>query len=316
MKPLVSMRAALGDDELLGKALPGDSWRAWKIVLIALMGERLTPREREVWRELTGGREVEPGAMAEESYIAVGRRSGKTQTAATAAVYLAALCDHSDRLAAGERAVLPLLSATQWQAARCSNLIRGIFAQAPALSGLIESETADTIRLSTSVDLETRPASFRTIRGATACGFILDELAYWHVEGTKNPDSEILAAARPALATLGGPIIAVSSPSAKRGVMWDSYRRDYGADGDPAVVVVNASSERMNPCIDMSVVRRAYSSDPASAASEYGAQFRSDIAGFLDFEVVDGAVDRGVLVRPPRAGVDYRSGCDMSGREP
>ena len=77
MRKLVSMRAALGDDELLGKALPGDSWSAWKIVLTAIMGERLTPQEREVWRELTG-REVEPGAMAEESYIAVGRRSGKT----------------------------------------------------------------------------------------------------------------------------------------------------------------------------------------------------------------------------------------------
>jgi hypothetical protein len=61
------------------------------------------------------------------------------------------------------------------------------------------------------------------------------------------------------------------------------------------------------------VVKRAYSRDAVSAAGEYGAQFRSDISGFLDFEVVDGAVDRGVLVRPPRAGIAYRSGCDMSG---
>ena len=169
------------------------------------------------------------------------------------------------------------------------------------------------LRLRNGVDIECRPASFRSIRGASACGFILDELAYWHVEGTKNPDSEILAAARPALATLGGPIIAVSSPYAKRGELWSAFKRDYGPDGDPGIAVINAPSERMNPCIDMAVVKRAYSRDPQSAASEYGAQFRSDVAGFLDFEVVDGAVDRGVLVRPPRAGVDYRSGCDMSG---
>jgi hypothetical protein len=29
VRKLISMRAALGDDELLGKALKGDSWRAW-----------------------------------------------------------------------------------------------------------------------------------------------------------------------------------------------------------------------------------------------------------------------------------------------
>src|SRR6516225_3149980 len=107
VKKLVSMRAALGDDDLLGKALRGSSWSAWRTILIAIMGERLTDDERKVWSELTGGREVEPLSPADESFICVGRRSGKTQTAATAAVYLAALCDHSSRLAAGERATLP-----------------------------------------------------------------------------------------------------------------------------------------------------------------------------------------------------------------
>jgi hypothetical protein len=313
MKKLVTMRQALSDHELLGHALEGDSWEPWKIVLIAVMGERLTSRERPVWSELTGGREVEPGAPAEETFIAVGRRSGKTLTAATAAVYLAGLVDYGDKLAAGERAVLPLLSATQWQASRCFNFIRGIFAQAPALTGLIESETADALRLRNGVDIECRPASFRTIRGATAVAFIMDELAYWHVEGTKNPDAEILNAARPALSTLGGPLLAISSPYAKRGELWNAYRSHYGPEGDPQIVVINAPSERMNPTIDATVVKRAYSRDPVSAAGEYGAQFRSDISGFLDFEVVDGAVDRGVLVRPPRPGIAYRSACDMSG---
>jgi hypothetical protein len=92
------MRAALGDDELLGKALKGDSWRAWRIVLTAAMGEALTDDERVVWRELTGGREREPGVMVEEFHAICGRRSGKTKAVSTAAVYLAALCDHSDKL--------------------------------------------------------------------------------------------------------------------------------------------------------------------------------------------------------------------------
>jgi hypothetical protein len=313
VKPKVSMRRALADDDLLGKALKGDSWFAWRIVLIAVMGERLEPDEREVWRELTGGRDREPGVMAEETFIAVGRRSGKTQTAATAAVYLAALCDYSDRLAAGERAVLPLLSATQWQAARCLGFIRGIFTQAPALAGLIESETSDALRLRNGVDLETRPANFRNIRGASICAAVLDELAFWHVEGTRNPDTEIVAALRPALSTMRAPLLAISSPYAKRGVMWDAYRRHYGPDGDDRIVIVNAPSERMNPLIDKAVIARAYARDPQSAASEFCASFRSDVSNFIDYEIVAALVDVGVTVRPPRPSLGYRAAVDMSG---
>ena len=251
MKPLVSMRAALGDDDLLGKALKGESWSAWRTMLIAAMGEPLLDDERQVFAELTGGREREPGEPVEEFHAVVGRRSGKTKAAATAAVYLAALCDHSGQLAAGERAVLPLLSATTWQASRAFNLIRGVFMGAPALAGLIEGETAGELRLRNAVDILCRPASFRTIRGATAIGFVADEVGFWYsAEQARNPDTEIFNAMRPALATLGGPLLVVSSPYAKRGELWNAFKRDYGFDGDPKIVVINASSRRMNPTLE------------------------------------------------------------------
>jgi hypothetical protein len=83
---------------------------------------------------------------------------------------------------------------------------------------------------------------------ATAIAFIADEVGFWfNAEQARNPDSEILAAARPALATLGGPLICVSSPYAKRGELWNAYKRDYGPDGDPKIIVINAPSRRMNP---------------------------------------------------------------------
>jgi hypothetical protein len=314
VRKLVSMRAALSDDDLLGKALPGESWRSWRVLLIALMGEALTDGERAIFAELTGGREAEPCELVEEFHAVVGRRSGKTRAAATLATYLAALCDHADRLAPGERAVLPILSATQWQATRCFHLIRGIFAEAPALAALIVGETADTVRLSTSVDVECRPANFRSIRGATAIAFVCDEVGFWYsAEQARNPDHEIFAAARPALATLGGPLIVVSSPHGKRGELWNAFKRDYGVDGDPKILVVNASSRRMNPTLSEAVVNRAYERDAQAASSEFGGQFRTDVSGFLDFQLVDAAVDRGCLVRPPQREIDYRSACDPSG---
>ena len=47
----VTMRAALEDPELLGTVLAGDSWRAWRILLIAAMGEALTDDERMIFHE-------------------------------------------------------------------------------------------------------------------------------------------------------------------------------------------------------------------------------------------------------------------------
>jgi hypothetical protein len=69
MKKLTTMREALSDPALLADALPGLSWRAWRILLIAAAGERLTPAERRTFRELTG-REREPGEMVEVFFCA------------------------------------------------------------------------------------------------------------------------------------------------------------------------------------------------------------------------------------------------------
>ena len=41
------MRRALSDPALLGAVLAGESWRAWKILLVALMGEALRRARRQ-----------------------------------------------------------------------------------------------------------------------------------------------------------------------------------------------------------------------------------------------------------------------------
>ena len=51
---------------------------------------------------------------------------------------------------------------------------------------------------------------------------LADECAFWLSEESVNPDVEILNAARPALATTQGPLIAISSPYARRGALWDT----------------------------------------------------------------------------------------------
>src|SRR4029077_16712785 len=56
MIPRVALREALSDPNLLGAAIAGDSWRSWRALLIAAMGEELSEDEGEIFSHLTGRR--------------------------------------------------------------------------------------------------------------------------------------------------------------------------------------------------------------------------------------------------------------------
>ncbi len=312
MKTIMTMRAALEHPEIFGTVLAGKSWSAWRVLLIAAMGEELTEPEREIFRQLTG-REYEPKTRCEEFWAIVGRRGGKTRAIAVLAAYIAALCDWSDVLAPGERATLPIVSASLWQAGKAHQYLSGIFSTVPALKKLKIGETSDTISLSTRVDIECRPASFRTIRGGTAVAIIADEAAFWRSDDTRNPDSEILNGARPMLATTGGMLAVISSPYARTGEVFSTFKRDYGAAGDPKILVAKAASRVMNPSLPASVVERAYIRDPAAASAEYGAEFRTDIETFIAVEAVEAAVIPGRFESARIGGFEYRAFVDAAG---
>ena len=91
--PLCTLRRALSDPKLLGTCSQRDSWLAWRMLLIAAMGEALSDDERTIFKRLTG-REREPLQRVSELTFVVGRRGGKSRALAMLAVYVAALCQH------------------------------------------------------------------------------------------------------------------------------------------------------------------------------------------------------------------------------
>jgi hypothetical protein len=312
LRKLVTMREALASDGYFGRLLAGDSWAAWRALLIAIVGEELTEDERGVFEGLTG-REREPLEPVEEFWAVIGRRGGKTRSMAVLAAYIAGCVDHRDTLAPGERGALPILAASMAQASQAFNFVSGIFATAPNLKDLLENETADTISLASGVDITIRPASFRTIRGITAVAAIADEIAFWRSDDSANPDTEILRALRPALATTGGLLAAISSPHAKRGELYSTFKRHYGPTGHQSILVAKAPSRAMNPSLSQRVVERAYEEDPEAASAEYGAEFRGDLAIFVGRDAIEACVATGVLVRAPIDGVTYFGFVDPSG---
>jgi hypothetical protein len=110
----------------------------------------------------------------------------------------------------------------------------------------------------------------------------------------------------------GALLLGISSPYARRGVLWERYHQHYGHDGDP-VLVWQADTRSMNPTVSEETIEQAYRDDPASAAAEHGALFRSDIEGFLDPAWLDGAVVEGLHEIPPVPGTSYTAYADPSG---
>ena len=60
LRKIISMREALADPRYFGLLLSDDSWAAWRILLIAIVGEELSDDERVMFKALTG-RDREPG---------------------------------------------------------------------------------------------------------------------------------------------------------------------------------------------------------------------------------------------------------------
>jgi hypothetical protein len=115
------------------------------------------------------------------------------------------------------------------------------------------------------------------------------------------------------MATIPGALLlGISTPYARRGALWEAYRRHYGRDGDP-VLVWQADTRTMNPTVDPRVIDAAYETDAATAGAEYGAQFRRDIESFVDREALDAVVIPGRRELPPVAGVSYVAFVDPSG---
>src|SRR5262245_37711091 len=295
-----------------GTALKGESWTAWRTLLIAAMGEPLTDDERALFKQLTG-REREPEDRVDELVAIVGRRGGQSRAMAVLATYIAGLCDHTDALSPGERGILLCVALDQKVAKIILDYAQANFERSPILRQLIANRTADTLELSNGISFEVRPASFRKLRGPTYVAVIADELAFWFTETSySNPDVEVLAAVRPALLTTRGMLVLASSPYAKSGVLWDTVRKHYGSESAADILVAKGTSRDFNPTLAQSEIDRALASDRARNTAEYLAEFRCDVEGFVALEVVEACLGD-YRERLPVSNHFYRAFVDPSG---
>ena len=314
MKKIVTMRRALEDPAYFGgpEMMGGESWAGWRSILLAIVGEPLTPAELATFQALTG-RDASPVQPVSEFWGIIGRRGGKSRAMGTLAAYLSGCIDHRGVLAPGQRGRLPIIAMSKDQADEVFNYILGAFEHSVALRPLIEKPLDRTLSLTSKIDIQVRALSFRSLRGATNIGVIADEIAYWRSDESANPDAEIIGALRPSLATTKGPLIGISSPYAKRGVLWQAFVKDYGPEGRASRLVAKAPTLALNPDIDPDFLADQYADDPVAAAAEYGAEWRDDISAFISADVVNRVTIQNRTEIPPEAGINCTAFVDVGG---
>jgi len=309
---LVDPVTALSDPQLLAPMLPGiesGSWDSWLVVVRGLYGLPMTDGQAALWRELTD-REP-PSAPLRQAYALVGRRGGKTDISAALTLYETCLRDWSGIAAPGERIVGAVVAADRRQAGQAMRYLVGGLEASPMLCNLIERQTTESVELSGGLELAVMTASHRSIRGRSFAVLVADELGHWYAEGA-SPDAEILRAAEPSLSLTNGLLLGISTPHRRDGVLYSRYKRYFGKD-DPRAVVVQAPSRRMNPRLPQSVVDSALAEDEPAGRSEYLAEWRDDLASFVDRTLVDSLIRPGLHERPRDVKKSYRGFVDVSG---
>lgn len=308
----ISIDEALSDPALFGAAL-GDitSWQAHRIVLKAAFGIELNRDEARAFASVAGSRSP-PKQRVRELWAIVGRRGGKSRIAALIACYIALFVRH--QLAPGERGLCLILAATTEQAKVVFNYALAFLEASPVLSSEIDDIVADEIRLRNGVTIAVHPNSFRSIRGRTLLCCIFDEISFWRDDTSATPDSEVYTAVLPSLATCNGLLVGISSPYRKTGLLYQKHKQFFGISDDDTLVV-QGSSKTFNPSLTDAVIAAQRLADPVASASEWDAEFRADLVGFLDDATIDRAVDRSrpLELAPRPHPAFYRAFVDPSG---
>ncbi|WP_352653719.1 terminase family protein [Mesorhizobium sp. M0317] len=308
----LSILAASADPNLFGRWFRRrETWEVWFAFLAALFGLPMEEEQAALYRHHTG-RTALPTAASSEAWLVVGRRGGKSFVMALVAVYLACFRQYHQYLQPGERATILVIAADRKQARTIMRYVDGLLNNIPLLKSKVENQTTESVDLNNAVTIEVGTASHRSTRGYTFAAVLCDEIAFWRTDDSAEPDYAILDAIRPGMATIpGAMLICASSPYARRGALWDAFRRHWAAEGAP--LVWRAATREMNPSVPQSLIDEATERDAASARAEYMAEFRADMEMLLTREAVAACVSPGIRERGPTRRHRYFAFVDPSG---
>jgi hypothetical protein len=261
---------------------------AQETVLRAIYALPMSDEGRDLYRACTG-RQVPPVAPFGEVTVIAGARSGKdSRIAAPIVCYEALFGGHECHLARGERGVVALVAQDQRATRIAFSYIRDYLTKSTLLASMVEEVLASEISLTNGLTIACFPCTLRSLRGWSIPAAVMDELAFYRLEGQSDSDVEVQASIRRGMIAFPTTrLVKISTPYMKGGVLYEDFTRGFGQD-DPDLLVWRASSLVMNPSLRAARLEREHRLDPSRFAREYEAEFAEDVDAFLPVAWVDG----------------------------
>ncbi len=297
------------DPQLLGLLLS----EAQETLLSAIYGLPLSRAMQEMFFACTG-RQDNTGHGFGETTVVAGARAGKdSRIAAPIVCYEAIFGGHDKNLAKGERAIIPLVAQDQRATKVAFGYIRDYLTGSKLLESMVDEVLSLEIQLTNRVRITCFPSTQRSLRGWSIPAAVLDELAFFRMEGSADSDAEIQASIRRGMLNFPAPrLVKISTPYMKSGVLYDDFKRYFGQDSLD-VLVWRAPSALMNPSLKTERLERERRLDPDRFSREYEAEFAEDLENFLPSAWVENALVPGRHELPEHDSVRYVAAVDPSG---
>jgi hypothetical protein len=191
--------------------------------------------------------------------------------------------------------------------------ILGMLEGSDYLANFIDAVRQDEIDLRNGITFSIFPCSLKSVRGFAVPVAILDELAFFRVEGV-NVDKEVIDSIRPAQAQFpNAKLIKISSPYGKAGELYRDFATRHQR---PDLLCFRATSAQMNPTLRQEFLDNERARDPEFFDREYLAQFADGLSAAFSRESVEACVISDRRELPPVRTISYTAAVDPSGGGP
>jgi hypothetical protein len=262
-------------------------------ILKSTYGLELNEAESEIYRRATG-RDYVAREQREITTLA-GRRGGKSAKIGARIALYEAFRDH--RLPRGERAYVLLIASSLEQAEIAYDYICKDIRSSSILLKKIARFRKNEIVLKNGITICCCTCSSISVRGRSVVAAICDEVCFWRNEVTSvHCDEEVLAALRPAMIQFQkSKLIKISTPHAKRGVIWEEYRRRAELN----YPIFQLATLEMNPDVPAELLEQERERSLERFKREFLAEFTDNVVSWIAPEYLDACIvpDRRQLPR-------------------
>ena len=259
---------------------------AQEVILRVLYGLPLDKDQKEIFKILTKGKgKYTPGQVKDEAILALGARSGKSFLASICALFEATRDSYKKYLSKGEFAYICIVATRELQARKIiqENCLR-MLENSPILKKLIKKSTDLEITLKNNVRIISGPCNSTALRGLPIAVLILDEIAFYRIEGPKA-DETIFNSLRPRQAQFpNNKLFMISTAGAKQGLFFNFFNEGFKIQDR---LTCQASTDFVNPVIPKAFLEKEKSRDIDNFMREFEAKFSEKLESFFTFEMIE-----------------------------